>query len=417
MRAKIKNLIFMLNSHKKIVENYFFMTILQMLNSLFYIIIYPYLIRVLGPEEYGLFIYITSIVTYFIFLINFGFDFPATKAVANNKDDKEEISHIFSCIFTAKMYLQIIAFTLLFALIMIIPYFRKNWILILIVFTQTVSHFLLPLWYFQGLQKMKVVTIIQVIFKFLTLPLIFFFVKSADDLNIFAGINSVLLILGSIVSIIMVFRDGIKIRLVNISTLKDWFRDAMPFFLSNSVGVIKEQGITILIGAFFGMRDVALYDLANKIVIIPRTLLMSINAAMFPKVIIDAKKSTVRKIIKYEFLIGILVVVGIAIFGKWIVLLLGGSSMSDSYMLAVILSISVIGWLVVGAFISFVFIPSNNYYLVTKNQIFALVSVFLIALFGLLIYKSIYILVSALAISALLEILFCTYITSKKKLL
>ena len=315
------------------------------------------------------------------------------------------------------MYLQILAFAILLILIAFIPYFRKNSILILIIFAQTISHFLLPLWYFQGLQKMKIVTIIQVIFKFLTLPLIFFFVKSAKDLNTFASINSVLLILGSLVSIIMVFKDGIKIRLVNFSKLREWFRDAIPFFLSNSVGVIKEQGITILIGAFFGMRDVALYDLANKIVIIPRTILMSINGALFPKIVTDANKSIIKKIIKYEFLIGIVVVAGIAIFGKWIVDLLGGVTMSESYLLAIILSISVISWLVVGAYISFVFIPSNNYYLVTKNQIFALVSVFLIALFGLLIYKSIYILVSALAISALLEILYCVYVTYKKRLL
>lgn len=417
MNSKIKDLISIFYSHKKIIENYFFMTILQMFNSLFYILIYPYLIRILGPEEYGLFIYITSIVTYFIFLINFGFDFPATKAIASHKDDKKKMNDTFSCVFTAKFYLQILAFTILLVLIAFIPYFRKNWILILIIFAQTISHFVLPLWYFQGLQKMKVVTIIQVIFKFLTLPLIFFFVKSSEDLNIFAGINSALLILGSIISLIMVFKDGVKVKLMKISQLQEWFRDAMPFFLSNSVGVIKEQGITILIGAFFGMRDVALYDLANKIVIIPRTILMSINGALFPKIVTNANKSTIKKIIKYEFLIGILVVAGITLFGKWIVHLLGGSTMSESYFLAIILSISVISWLVVGAYISFVFIPSNNYYLVTKNQIFALVSVFLIALVGLLIYKNIYVLVSALAISALCEILFCVYVTYKKRLL
>lgn len=418
MLIKIKSLISFVNSHKKIVENYFFMTILQILNSLFYIIIYPYLIRVLGAEKYGLFIYITSIITYFIFLINFGFDLPATKAAASHINDKEELSIIFSSIFTAKLYLQITGFALLVLLIIFLPYFRENWILFMIIFAQSISHFLFPLWYFQGLQKMKVVTIIQVIFKFLTLPLIFIFVKSEADINIFAGINSSLVILGAVVSIfIVIVKDGIKIRLLKFSEVKIWFKESMPFFLSNSVGVIKEQGITILIGSFFGMRDVALFDLANKIVIIPRTLLMSLNAALFPKIVVSANRSLVRKIIKYEFFIGLFVVIAVILVGKPVIKLLGGESMISSYPLAIILSMSVITWLVVGAFISFVFIPSNNYYLVTKNQILALLSVFVFVIVGFLIEINIYVLVGALAFSGFVEIMFCLYVTYKKKLL
>ena len=37
------------------------------------------------------------------------------------------------------------------------------------------------------------------------------------------------------------------------------------------------------------MKEVAIYDLANKIVMVPRTIFMSVNAAIFPKLIINIK--------------------------------------------------------------------------------------------------------------------------------
>ena len=94
-------------NHQKVIENYFFMTILQILNSFFYLLLYPYLIRVLGGESYGLFVFATSVATYFLFFINFGFDLPATKAVAENVEDPQKLQEILSCIFTSKAYCKV----------------------------------------------------------------------------------------------------------------------------------------------------------------------------------------------------------------------------------------------------------------------------------------------------------------------
>lgn len=394
------------------------MTVLQVINSLFYILIYPYLIRVLGAEAYGLYIYALSVVTYFIYLINFGFDLPAVKAVAQNALDRNKLEKIFASIFTAKLYLLCLSLIIFLILLFTVPFFMRNAVLFILVYVQVVSHLLIPLWYYQGVQKMKRLTVIQLVFKLLSLPLIFYWVRSVKDLNIFAFINALTLVLGGFFSFFaVVLFDGIKFKLAKSFEVWGWYKDAFPFFLSNSVGVIKEQSIILLIGVFFGMRDVAIYDLANKIVIIPRTLLMSINGALFPKIITSASRETVRKIIRWEFIIGVAVVGFIGISGRWIVNLLGGAEMSGAYPVAFILSMTVISWLVVGAYVSFVFIPNHKSYWVMQNQIVALLSLVLFIIIGYALSVKIYILALGLAFSGIMEIFFCYFKTSKAKLL
>lgn len=415
---KLNRIIDLFDRHKKVVENYFFMTVLQVINSLFYVMIYPYLIRTLGAESYGLYIYALSIVTYFIFIVNFGFDLPATKAVAQEKDNTTAISNVLSCIFTAKIYLLFVSVLIFSILLITIPFLKEHYLLFVIVFGQTINFALFPTFYYQGIQKMKTATIIQVIFKLLSLPFIFVMVKSSSDLSVFAIISTSTMIIGGLVAILMVvFVDKLYIRWVSFSELRKWFKEAFPFFLSNSVGTLKEQGIPIIVGAFFGMRDVAIYDLANKLIIIPRTVLMSLNAALFPKIVIENNKATIQKIIKYEFLIGLSVIGLIVAFGYWVILFLGGESMTDAYPLAIVLSVTVLSWLVVGAIISFLFIPNHKYYLVTINQILALISVALFILCGFSIKISIFVLVGALAFSGIVEIIFCLFQTKKYKFL
>ncbi|MCT4215202.1 oligosaccharide flippase family protein [Elizabethkingia anophelis] len=418
LNSKLNNILILVKSHKEIIENYFFMTLLQILNSFFYLLIYPYLIKTLGSDNYGLFVFITSIVMYFVFFVNFGFDLPATKAIALALNDKHEISRILSCIYTGKVLFFAISVIVYFLLIFIVPFLYTNKELAMITFLQIINFVIFPNWYFQAIQKMKIVTLIQLSCKILTLPLIFLFVKSKNDLIVYATIVSGGFVFGGIIAnIIIVYFHNIKIKFVKLKEIKVWIKDSLPFFLSNSTGIIKEQSVALIIGAFFGMKEVAIYDLANKIVSIPRTLLMSINGAIFPKLILNIDSTRVKKIIKYEFIISILVILMIIICGSFIVRVMGGIEMKLAYPLAILLSCSIMSWLIVGAYINFVFVPNKVSFYAVKNQIVALISFLLVTLIGLLVTKNLMILGVAICFSALAEIFYCIYITKKYKFL
>lgn len=408
----------MILNNKKVIENYFFMTILQILNSFFYLLIYPYLIRILGAEQYGVHVFATSVVSYFVFFITFGLDLPATKAIAENVDNKDKMQEILSSIFTAKTYLFFISILVLAGLLWIVPKFYIYKEVIALCFISVYSYVLFPQWFFQGIQKMRVVTYIQLGVKILSLPVIFAMVKSTEDFFVYVVIITFSTLLGSIIAFFIIkYQYKLNIRWQDMSMLKHWFVEGKPFLFSSLSNSIKEYSIPIIIGSFFGMREVAIYDLANKIIIVPRTLFMSVNAAIFPKLIVNIKNNIVKKIIRVEALVSMSVVVLVAIFGRYIVDIMAGSGMEDAYYLAILLSFTIIPWLVVGAYINFVFIPQRKSYYVTKNQFIAMVSFFIFCFGGLLISRDILIIGGAMALSGLLEILYCIYITKKNKML
>lgn len=395
----------------KVAENYVFMTILQVLNICFYIFIYPFLIRVLGADSYGLYAYAAAIVALFVTLVSFGFDLPAAKRIAEHAEDNQAKSQVLSEVTTAKIILECLAIAIYAILLMTVPQMQTQRLLFTIVFAQTLANILFPQWYFQGVQRMRVVTYIQVAFKLASLPFIFWILRTPEDVWIYALIVSVSTILGALVAWEIIRRkDGLQIHLVSWSVVRRAMREATPFFLSNATGVLKEQGIVILIGQFLGMGDVAIYDLANKIIIIPRTILSKLNDALFPKMMAQPSVSRRKKVLAGEVIIGFISIALVAALGYWAILVLGGHAMLASYPVSIILSVTILTWLVVGAMIYFYIIPSGKTFFITVNQLIAMLTTFAFAGLGLYFTHSVYMLAASLAMSGLIEILFCSIV-------
>lgn len=415
---QLENIKLRFKNNGKVVENYFFMTALQIISSAFGVLIYPYLIRVLGAESYGLYVFAVATASYFVGIVSFGFSFPGVKAIAQNKDNLQIKSAVVSSVFTSKILLGIVSLVIFIGLLLTVPLLKDHKGLFLIVYAQILSEIFFPIWYFQGVQKMKIVTYFQLAFRILSLPFIFILVRSTDDLLQYAFIATLSVVLPAVaLYVYLIRRENLTIRLQPISKLKTYFKEATPFFWSSTAGTIKQESITIIIGAFFGMKDVALYDLANKLIMLPRMLTMSINTALFPKVIEDIKTETIKKIEKYETMIGLAVVLFVVVFGYWIIWLLGGKEMTGAYPLAIVLSFTVLTWLVVGCYINFVFVPQNKYYFVTRNQIVALISFVVICVPALFFSSGIMTVVVALTLSGFSEIAYSKYLIRKNKLL
>ena len=111
--------------NKNLLNNFTNLSVLYILNLLIPFIIYPYLIRVLGAETYGLVIYAQAVVMYFVILISFGFNLSGVKLVSLYRENKEKLGEIISSIFPIKFYLFIISFTMMVGILLYYLSLRK----------------------------------------------------------------------------------------------------------------------------------------------------------------------------------------------------------------------------------------------------------------------------------------------------
>lgn len=404
--------------NKKILENYFFMTLLLALNMCFHVLIYPYLIRRLGVEEYGLYAYALSLVTIFITWTNFGFDMPAAKLVAQHADDKDVLSRLLSTVLFSKFLLWLIGTAVFMTLVFTIPMMKARWDIYVIIYLQTIMWILFPQWYYQGLQRMKIVTYIQLGFRLLSLPMIFIFVRTPQDLQIFATITMVTTWLGAFTAVALIrWQDGIILRWTSRKEIGSAIREAMPFFATNATGIIKEQGVVLLIGSMLSMTDVAIYDLANKIIIIPRTIISKINDSIYPDMMIHRTGERVLQILQSERILGLISILFIILFGPVAVWILGGVQMMTAYWVSILLSVTILCYLIVGAYIQFCFIPFGKKQFILQNQIIAMTICLGVTTIGLIYTHSVFAPALGIALAGIGEMMYCRTMVNKYQLI
>ncbi|WP_432669199.1 oligosaccharide flippase family protein [Pseudomonas umsongensis] len=390
------------------------MTILQVVNSFFYILIYPFVINTVGLENYGLYVFATSIAAYFMVFINFGFDMHAAKLISLDQNDQQLHASLISSVTVAKVLLELFAITVFLVLMINIPFLRSNWLLFLLCFANTLSCIFLPVWYFHGMQKMKILTIIQLSLKFLSLPAIFFLVDSVDDIDVYTFIVVATNVLSAVIAFGMAVKlSGSALKWPALTKVKVLLFEVQPFFWSSATNILKQKSVEIIIGSLFGMKEVAVYDLANKIFSVPSLLASNINAALFPMMVKKAQKNIVNKIIKIEVFIGLLCMLSIAVGGYWVVKLISVHDMQEAYYLSMLLSINIMTFLIVGSHIYFIFVPHQRYDFVLRNQLVSVVSFYSLCAIYLYFNWSMYSVVLALVSSALLEIVYSYSLVNK----
>ena len=401
----------------KVLENYSYMTSLSMISAVISLIIYPYVIRVTGKEAYGAYAYALTIAFYFQIIVDFGFDSPAAKAIVGAKDNIVERSRILSSIILCKSGLYAVCCLIFGTMTWLLPFMREQFWLCIITFVQIFFQSLLPSWYFQGMKDMKRITIINLVYRLLTLPFIFIFVHHTEDILAYALIVAISLIAGTVTAFISLYKEGVRLCWVPLRDLRPYMADALPFFLSGLAGNIKSTLVKTIVKNSFGLAEVAIYDLAEKIISIPRLFTQSINQALFPEVVGRATPSLVKRILRYERGIGAVIAIVVTALAYPAVYILGGSTMLQAVPIAMILSVTIYSWLVTGAFLNFVFVPNNKYYYITRNQIVALISCLAFIGIGLWIEHSMLCLAAAISLSGLVEIVYCRIVSQRMKLL
>lgn len=336
------NLLDKIKNNKSLISNFSYLSFLQFFNLALPLFTYPYLINVLGKETYGITVLAQSIIGYFLILISFGFNISATKEVSIYRDDKEKLSEIVSSIFIIKGILIIFSFIILYLLISYTNTAQGYHTLFYLTFWMCIYEWIFPAWYFQGIEKMKYITILSLISRLIFLFFVFVFIKKTSDYILFPIINGIGAIVSGIIGLYVIFYlHKIKFSLQKAQTLLMYFKESVPIFVSQSSVKIYVNSNKVVIGYLLGLQEVAYYDLAEKIVTVLKTPQAILGQVLFPKINKDRNINFIKKMFNYSVSINFMIVIIGFIFIKYLILLLGGETMLPAINVFYVLSFTV----------------------------------------------------------------------------
>lgn len=301
---------------KTVAKNYGALVVLQGLNYLLPLLVIPFLERTLGLENFGLVMFAQAMMVFCLVITDFGFNYTATREVADLRLQNKDFSNLYFTVFWAKMVLTILTFLLLITVVFSFEKFRINWELYLLSFGVVVGQSLFPLWFFQGIEKMKLVTITNVVAKVIFVVLIFLFVRDSGDFLKVPIFNSIGFITAGVISFAISLRL-VKWRRPNFSSGFYFYKQSFQAFVANSATTLYTSANVFFLGIFGGDVLVGVFVSFEKIILAAKNVFTPIYQALLPylsRLNNIERVAIVKKLLLTVTLIGFLITIALNLF-------------------------------------------------------------------------------------------------------
>ena len=269
--------------YKRLKSNFISLTTLQAANYILPLITLPYLVKTLGIEYFGLLAFATATIAYFGILTDYGFNLTASKEISLHRENKEKVIEIFSSVMSIKFILMLLSFTLLSLLVFTINKFTEHWEIYLLTFGSVIGQFLFPVWFFQGMEKMKYTTYLNLLSKSIFTISIFILVKEESDVYLVPLLLSTGTIIAGGASLYLIKKEfNIPFKLQKVQTIKYYLIDGWHVFLSRFYVSLYTTTNILLLGLMTNNVAVGYYSIVEKIVLAIGGLFEPVNQTIYP---------------------------------------------------------------------------------------------------------------------------------------
>ena len=276
-----------------IKRNNIYQVLFRIISMIILVITIPYLSRVLGPLNIGIFSYLNSISVYFILLGSLGTELYGIREIAYKQNNKYERSKVFYEIFIVRVISISISLILFYVLFCINnEYSVLNKILLI----EILSNIFDITWFYQGLEDFKKIFVRNLFIKLISLVCIFMLVRSSNDLSIYMIIYCLSIVLGNV----MLWRDINKylekVRLRELD-IKRHLKPIMILFIPQvAVQIYMVLDKTMLGYLISDKSEVGYYEQAQKITRFLLYLITSLSAVIMPRVSLEYAKGNIEKV-------------------------------------------------------------------------------------------------------------------------
>ncbi|NIK74662.1 PST family polysaccharide transporter [Thermonema lapsum] len=272
----------------------------QLSNLLPPIILVPYLVNTLGGEQYGAFAFLQTLMEYGFLITDYGFLLSATKRVAQASSPAERAKIFANVVFIKLTLVGILAlfFFLGFGLIFSQEYSVGTIGFLLLAI---LGYSLFPMWYFQGIEKFKFISILNALSKLLLMGTILYLVNERDDLTYAVVAYSIAYLFMGGVGFIYALRSfGTPVfKLLSIKEIKLLLKEGGYFFTSSLMPTIYTHLPVVVLKFFTNNLFVGLFSLSLKIVTIAKYTLLAFVNVLYPRICRKATQLSIQELNAY----------------------------------------------------------------------------------------------------------------------
>jgi PST family polysaccharide transporter len=316
----------------------------QFVRKLLPLIIVPYLARTLGPPGWGVVAFTQSMAEVMVLVIEFGFNLSATREIARQRESKDVCGNIMAGVLGAQVMLALAGVLATLAVSRFIPLLRDNPRLVAAALFYAIAQGFIPLWFFQGLERMRLAATLEITGRAIGLMSLFLFVRSAADAWVALFIQGVAPALTTIAGLIMAFRV-IPARFPSWTLVRESLRRGWPMFVFRSGESLYGVQNAFILGLFATPAEVGYFASAEKISKAVFGLLNPIREALYPRLSSVAHRSPTdaAKLARIGVIVmvagGVLLAGGLFLFAPLLIRLLMGESFAPAVTVLRILAV------------------------------------------------------------------------------
>lgn len=315
----------------RVSKNIFALSLLQLSNYIVPLLALPLLSRGMAVDQFGNYMVIISIWLITQMITDFGFSISAPYKISQDREFKDKISTLLGNIFTIKIMLSAISIiSVLLYTHTIDENLIKSQIILYIILGNIILQAFHCNWFFQGIEKMKYITIISVSSKFVFLFLLFLSFSLLNKIELYIALGSFTLsqLIIAIFSIFSIYKEGFYI-----SKPQKFLRElkySFSFFVSRIAVTSYTSLNVILINLVSGNQTAGIYSAAEKLYQAGNNVPSILSGALYPYTARTKNIKLLFRITLSTYILFILGILFIGYFSEDIILLVFGKNFISS---------------------------------------------------------------------------------------
>lgn len=267
----------------KSIQNFIFLFFIQTSNVVISLVSIPLLIQNLGVDQFGLVNLALSVIFFANVAVTFGYNLSGPREIAVNQDDRQAMGEVASKIFFSKFLFALLLCLLLGVSIYIFGFFGDYQVVLLFSLLLLFSEATQSIWLFQGLEKMRMVSLANLFSKLLYLLALVLYIKAPEDakwVNFLLGITA----LGVNLLLVAYIHFGLHIKLFLPKWNSLWisWKENFFLFLSGVASHFSVSGGLIILSFFASATILGMFSMAEKITMVLRMVPTLITQAAYP---------------------------------------------------------------------------------------------------------------------------------------